>query len=163
VGAIAARFRVPLFDSLAALARGLVEPTGAAVQFALAASLAGTCGARVLEARALELQGHAAGADVETLRRAAQIYAALPAPVCEQRVLAALRALGARGKRAAAASGSLTPREAEVARLVAAGISSREAAERLHISERTVETHLAHVYGKLGISTRAELTQARLG
>ncbi len=162
IAGIAARFRLPLLDGLAALTRGLVKPAGAAVQFALAASLAGTCGARVLEARALELQGSAAGADVETLRRAAQIYAALPATVSQQPVLAALRALGDRGKRAAAATGSLTAREAEVARLVAGGISSREAAERLHISERTVETHLAHVYGKLGISTRKELTLAML-
>ena len=162
LGGIAARFDLPLLDALAALARGLVEPAGAAVQFALSASLAGSCGARVLEARALELQGQAAGADVETLRRAAQIYAALPAPVSEHRVLAALRALGARGKRAAVATGSLSVREAEVARLIAGGISSREAAERLHISQRTVETHLAHVYGKLGISSRVQLAHALL-
>ena len=51
----------------------------------------------------------------------------------------------------------LTPREMEVARLAAAGMSSRELAERLSISVRTVDNHLGTVYAKLGVSTREEL------
>ena len=51
----------------------------------------------------------------------------------------------------------LTRRELEVARLAADGLSSRELGERLRISVRTVDNHLTTVYGKLGISSRAEL------
>jgi DNA-binding CsgD family transcriptional regulator len=54
----------------------------------------------------------------------------------------------------------LTAREREVAALAAAGQHSREIARRLVISVRTVETHLAHAFGKLGIHGRAELAAA---
>jgi DNA-binding CsgD family transcriptional regulator len=52
----------------------------------------------------------------------------------------------------------LTAREREVALLAANGRSTREIADRLGVSTRTVETHLARVYRKLGVSGRAELT-----
>jgi DNA-binding CsgD family transcriptional regulator/tetratricopeptide (TPR) repeat protein len=51
----------------------------------------------------------------------------------------------------------LTRRELEIARLAADGRSSRELAERLGISVRTVDNHLGTVYAKLGVSTREEL------
>jgi DNA-binding CsgD family transcriptional regulator len=54
----------------------------------------------------------------------------------------------------------LTAREREVALLAAAGRSSRDIADKLYLSARTVETHLARVYRKLGISTRSELAAA---
>lgn len=54
----------------------------------------------------------------------------------------------------------LTAREREVALLAAGGRSSRHIGERLHLSTRTVDTHLAHVYRKLGITSRAELGDA---
>jgi DNA-binding CsgD family transcriptional regulator len=44
-----------------------------------------------------------------------------------------------------------------VARLVADGLGNREVAERLYLSRYTVETHLKHVFAKLGVSSRAEL------
>jgi DNA-binding NarL/FixJ family response regulator len=50
--------------------------------------------------------------------------------------------------------GGLSKREAEVARLVAAGRTSREIAEALVVSERTVTTHLDHIFAKLGVSSR---------
>jgi DNA-binding CsgD family transcriptional regulator len=56
----------------------------------------------------------------------------------------------------------LTSREREVALLAAAGRSSRDIADRLYLSTRTVESHLARVYRKLGITTRSELA-ATLG
>ncbi|MHB8509292.1 MAG: helix-turn-helix transcriptional regulator [Candidatus Dormibacteria bacterium] len=52
---------------------------------------------------------------------------------------------------------SLTQREAEVARLVAAGQTNREVAERLFLSVRTVECHLDRVLGKLDFHTRTQL------
>lgn len=54
----------------------------------------------------------------------------------------------------------LTAREREVALLAAGGAASREIADRLFVSTRTVDTHLARVYRKLGISGRSELAGA---
>lgn len=51
----------------------------------------------------------------------------------------------------------LTRREREVAMLAADGLPAREIGERLYVSRRTVESHLARIYGKLGISSRSEL------
>jgi DNA-binding NarL/FixJ family response regulator len=49
---------------------------------------------------------------------------------------------------------ALTRREAEVLRLVAAGKRNRDVAEELLLSERTIATHLDHIYTKLAVSTR---------
>jgi DNA-binding CsgD family transcriptional regulator len=54
-------------------------------------------------------------------------------------------------------STTLTPRELEIARLAAMGLSSAEIAQRLYLSTRTVDTHLGHVYVKLDIRGRTEL------
>ena len=54
----------------------------------------------------------------------------------------------------------LTRRERDVAMLAAQGLASKEIGERLFISFRTAENHLARVYDKLGIRTRAELARA---
>jgi DNA-binding CsgD family transcriptional regulator len=53
--------------------------------------------------------------------------------------------------------GQLTPQEAAVARLARAGKTNREIAAQLYLTINTVETHLRHVYQKLGIHRRAEL------
>jgi DNA-binding NarL/FixJ family response regulator len=50
----------------------------------------------------------------------------------------------------------LTPRETEVLRLVAEGLSNKEIAAALFLSLRTVKFHLVNIYGKLGVSTRTE-------
>jgi DNA-binding CsgD family transcriptional regulator len=51
----------------------------------------------------------------------------------------------------------LTRRELEVARLAAKAYAASEIADQLHIGERTVESHLASTYSKLGINSRSEL------
>lgn len=51
----------------------------------------------------------------------------------------------------------MSPREKEVLQLVGAGLKAREIAERLFISTRTVERHVANAYAKLGIRSRREL------
>jgi DNA-binding NarL/FixJ family response regulator len=53
----------------------------------------------------------------------------------------------------------LTAREREIASLVTAGRPVRAIAERLVISERTVETHVAALYRKLGVTNRRELVE----
>jgi DNA-binding CsgD family transcriptional regulator len=55
---------------------------------------------------------------------------------------------------------SLTAGERRVVPLVIEGLSYREIGERLAISRRTVETHVAHVFSKLGVRSRAELADA---
>lgn len=56
-------------------------------------------------------------------------------------------------------SDELTDREREVLALIAQGYTNREAADRLSISVKTIETHRAHVMEKLGIRSRAGLTR----
>jgi len=59
----------------------------------------------------------------------------------------------------------LSPREMEVLRLMAEGLSSREIGERLFISPRTATTHVANIFAKLGVDSRASAVTAgfRLG
>lgn len=54
---------------------------------------------------------------------------------------------------------ALTRREREIAMLAAQGLASKEIGERLFISRRTAENHLAKVYDKLGVRTRVELSR----
>jgi two-component system response regulator NreC len=56
----------------------------------------------------------------------------------------------------------LTEREREVLRLLALGHTNAEAADRLHLSVRTVETHRANIQSKLGSTSRAELVRHAL-
>ena len=53
----------------------------------------------------------------------------------------------------------LTAAERRVAALVAEGKTNREVAAALVLGERTVETHLTHVYAKLGVRSRTELAR----
>jgi DNA-binding CsgD family transcriptional regulator len=55
-------------------------------------------------------------------------------------------------------AGTLTGREREIARLVAARKSNKEIGTALGISSRTVSTHLSNVFAKLGVTSRGELT-----
>jgi DNA-binding CsgD family transcriptional regulator len=57
----------------------------------------------------------------------------------------------------AAAPAALSPREGEVAKLVADGLTNRQIAARLVISERTAETHVQHILTKLGFTTRSQI------
>ncbi|MDW5598826.1 helix-turn-helix transcriptional regulator, partial [Conexibacter stalactiti] len=61
------------------------------------------------------------------------------------------------------AAAELTPREREIALMAASGLSSREIAERLVVSVRTVNNHLQGAFRKLGVSRRDDLADALAG
>jgi DNA-binding CsgD family transcriptional regulator len=66
-----------------------------------------------------------------------------------------------RGERKRPTSGweSLTPSERDVVRLLSEGLANNDIATRLFISRRTVQTHLTHVYTKLGLTSRVDLAR----
>ncbi|MGP1673661.1 MAG: helix-turn-helix transcriptional regulator, partial [Candidatus Limnocylindrales bacterium] len=96
--------------------------------------------------------GHRRAAGVR-LEAALAVFEALPAPIW---VTHARRELDRLGRRRSGVD-ELTPAEARVVELIAAGLTNKAAAERLVLSPKTVEAHLARTYAKLGIRSRAEL------
>jgi DNA-binding NarL/FixJ family response regulator len=82
---------------------------------------------------------------VDAVRRAAAGETVL-APSVAKRLVDRVRSPG---------TVALSPREIEVLREVASGNTNAHIAERLHISQATVKTHLLHIYDKLGVSDRA--------
>lgn len=121
-------------------------------------------------ASALEDRGDAAvkrGAPaegVDALGRSLEIYAQAGAAWDAGRVRGRLRAQGVRRRlvstdRPESGWEAMTDSELAVARLVAQGLTNREAAERLFVSPHTVNSHLRRVFAKLGINSRVELTR----
>jgi DNA-binding CsgD family transcriptional regulator len=53
----------------------------------------------------------------------------------------------------------ITPRELEILELIASGLSNREIAERVHVSENTIKTHSSRVFDKLGARRRTQAVQ----
>jgi DNA-binding CsgD family transcriptional regulator len=76
----------------------------------------------------------------------------------EEAITYARRGRGQR-KRPSSGWGSLTPTERDVVQLVSDGLANNDIATRLFISPRTVQTHLTHVYTKLGLTSRVQLAQ----
>ena len=149
----------------ARLASGL--PDQAADTASQAVDNFSTVSARAYHGRALDLRGRAlAGTDRsaarEALREAAETFEACGAVWRRDRTLAVLSRMGSAGRRMVGAvrgAGSLTRREREVARLASAGLSAKEIGQQLAIGERTVETHLARAYAKLGLSSKIDLVR----
>jgi DNA-binding NarL/FixJ family response regulator len=67
-----------------------------------------------------------------------------------------LREIARRSREAARLGSSLTPREGQVLELIARGLTTRQAASRLGVSDRTVETHVGNIYEKLDVRTRVQ-------
>ncbi|MDE9364856.1 response regulator transcription factor [Luteipulveratus sp. YIM 133132] len=88
---------------------------------------------------------------VDAVRRAAAGETVL-APVVAQRLVSRLRS----------PVRTLSPRELDVLRLLAAGSTNRAIAKQLFVTEATVKSHLVHIYAKLGVDSRtAAVTAAR--
>jgi DNA-binding CsgD family transcriptional regulator len=156
---IAARLETPLAAAVAAHARGIAGAREEDLRVAERGYA--SVGTPILRAGALERLGRIRSSDaaMEDLAAAARLYASLPAPAAAERVRDELRLRGPTGRRAAQRVGELTPREREIATLASRGHTTREIAQRLHLSVRTVESHLSRIYAKLGASGRAELTR----
>jgi DNA-binding CsgD family transcriptional regulator len=167
VEVIARRMSTPSVLGAALRCRGLVEgdatvllravavlresprPFERAQACAEAAMLVGRAG-RLAEARRL-------------FDEAARVYQDLSAQYHLDRMASVMRSLGIRkgkrGTRQRPATGweALTETELRVVALVAEGMTNTQIAGRLFISHHTVATHLAHIFGKLGIGSRVQL------
>ena len=169
----AASLKLPAGAVRGACARGEVllarDEADEAVKLALDAVSAGIAAgaprdvvdARLLAGRALAAAGRGEDA-VESLQRAAEDAAAGCGYRMRDEAALQLRGLGeslpAETRRfTTGGDGELSPREREIADLVAEGRSNKQVAATLFLSDRTVEYHLSAVYRKLGVRSRTEL------
>ena len=123
--------------------------------------------AAALEDLGRDLASDDHGAAVEVLGRTLAVYSDLGASWDARRVRSRLRELGVRRRLVAAEPethgwAALTTSERTVAQLVAEGLTNREVADRLFVSPHTVNSHLRHVFTKLGINSRVELARLAL-
>jgi DNA-binding CsgD family transcriptional regulator len=102
------------------------------------------------------LSSHAPAAAVEEARLALETFERLGAARDADAAASLLRELGAPARAFPKGHGTLTKRENEVLALLAEGCSNAEIAERLYISRRTAEHHVANILSKLGLRNRAE-------
>jgi DNA-binding CsgD family transcriptional regulator len=99
----------------------------------------------------------------EHLRMALDLFERLGAHPWAGRARAELRASGETARlREPGPTEQLTPQELQVARFIAAGASTRQAASQMFLSPRTIDAHLRSIYAKLGITSRTELRAADL-
>ncbi|MGI5156414.1 helix-turn-helix transcriptional regulator [Microbispora sp. CA-102843] len=170
--------RLPAYCGFAALARAHAlcrrDPHAAAEAAEEAARLLAAGERRLDAGRALFTAGLARlgtpggrSRAREHLRAAAEVFDACGARALKARTERELRRLGVRvGGGASTATGGeaarfgLSPRELEVALLVAEGLTNQQVAERLFLSVRTVETHLSRIFAKLEVTSRVGVATA---
>ena len=109
---------------------------------------------------AMLLAAEAAAAAAEAFSRAGDRRAATAAQRRSSALAAACESAATPGLAHAAVPVPLSGREREIVLLAATGMASKDIADRLFLSARTVNNHLQHAYAKLGVSSRAGLAQA---
>jgi len=157
----------PSIEAAAFHARGLADDDVALLERAV--ERFATTPRRLAHASALEDWGVALvenddGAGIDALSDALRVYTATGAAWDASRVRRRLRRRGVRRRivttpRPATGWDGLTDAERSVVHLVAEGLTNRQVAERLYISPHTASMHLRHVFTKLGINSRVELTR----
>lgn len=158
----ATRAGTPLAAALAHRCRGLVADEDFAAEFGRALERGEEAGLPLERARTLLAFGRRlarSGARTHaraTLREALGAFEQIGAGGWSRRVRAELRGVGAAGD-GLPDDGALTAQEARIAAAVADGATNRELATQLVVSPKTIEYHLARIYRKLGIRSRAEL------
>jgi ATP/maltotriose-dependent transcriptional regulator MalT len=151
------------------------EPRKAARAALAGASVAHEAGAPLWEGRCRTVAGEALAAEGKAdearaeLRRATDDLDARGAAGYRDAALRILRQLGERPRPAPAAAAAatdeggglavLTPREREVAALVAEGRTNRQIGAQLHLSEKTIEKHVSSAMAKLGVSSRTGIAR----
>jgi DNA-binding CsgD family transcriptional regulator len=159
---------IPLFTGVARYARGILECDAQAL--AAAAEVLHSSSRPLLYAAAAEDAGaELARAErnaeaIDQLNAAFDAYMHHEALADARRVGRELRRLGVERRivthpRAKAGWDSLTDSELKVVNLIAQGVTNRDVATQLHLSLYTVKNHVHNVFAKLGINSRAQLTQ----
>ena len=160
--AAVAPLTLPYARAAVLCARALVDADAGPAREA--AACADGVGAVIQAARARTLAGRLDG-DVAALEQAESELAAVGAVRLRDEAARELRRLGrktsTRRRRAPGGDGlaSLSGREREVAELVAGGATNKEIAAELFLSEKTVESHMTRVFGKLGVASRAGVAE----
>lgn len=164
--------RTPLGGALAGVTAAVValaddRPLNAEVRATAAAEAARRAPSRLLELGATRMAGAAQAAlgapevAAERFAEAEQIARSIGAHARAEQAARERRALGGVGEDAPTAEHyGLTPRQLEIAHLVASGRTNREVAATLGISEHTVNTHLRVAFARLGVTRRTALATA---
>ncbi|CCK24630.1 LuxR family transcriptional regulator [Streptomyces davaonensis JCM 4913] len=149
-----------------ALAMTATNPAEADTMYRRAETHPGAAGfpfelARIRLAHGIRLR-HTQGrkAARHTLMIAAETFERLGTPAWAERARAELRTAGASAPAASAHPTTLTWQERRIADLAAGGLTNKEIGDRMHLSPRTVSSHLYRVFPKLGITSRAALRDA---
>jgi DNA-binding CsgD family transcriptional regulator len=163
---------IPVFTGVAGYARGVLDRDAQAL-LAAADVLHSSSRPLLYAAAAEDAGGELARADrgdkaVDQLNAAFDTYLQHEALADARRVGRQLRRLGVERRivshpRAKTGWGSLTDSELKVVHLIAEGATNSVVAQQLYLSPHTVKTYLRNAFAKLGINSRAELTQLMLG
>jgi DNA-binding CsgD family transcriptional regulator len=163
---------IPLFTGVARYARGILERDAQAL-LAAAKVLRASSRPLLYAAAAEDAGGELAHADrgdeaLDQLNAAFDTYLGHEAVADARRVGRELRRLGVERRivsqpRAKAGWDSLTDSELKVVNLIARGATNRDVATQLHLSLHTVKTHVHNAFAKLGINSRAQLTELMHG
>ncbi|MFI7708060.1 AAA family ATPase [Nonomuraea sp. NPDC049480] len=107
------------------------------------------------------LRGQQRGLEArQQLRTAYRLFSTMGMTAFAERTARELRATGESAQRGAPAGADLTPREGQIARLAAKGLTNSEIGSQLFVSPRTVEYHLSKIFAKLDITSRSQLEPA---